>query len=77
MALCFKSLTKRYIFQLTKCEHKGVSKSIAFDGRFPAWSLIKFLIFLNLNILFPEYSKEDRELYFRYFDAIWTYIVFL
>ena len=28
MAFCFKSLTKRYIFQLTKCEHRDVSKII-------------------------------------------------
>ena len=28
MAFCFQSLSKRYIFQLTKCEHKGVSKII-------------------------------------------------
>ena len=33
MAFCFKSLTKRYIFQLTKCEHEGVSKSIDSDYR--------------------------------------------
>ena len=28
-----KSPTKRYIFQLTKCEHKGVSESIDSDDR--------------------------------------------
>ena len=29
----FKSLTKRYIFQLTKCERKGVSENIDSDNR--------------------------------------------
>ena len=29
----FKSFTKRYIFQLTKCENKGVSESIDSDDR--------------------------------------------
>ena len=28
MPFCFKSLTERYIFQPTKCERKGVSRSI-------------------------------------------------
>ena len=28
MAFCFKSLTKKYIFQLTKSEHYGTSKTI-------------------------------------------------
>ena len=28
MVFCFTSLTKRYIFQLTKCEHTSVSKIV-------------------------------------------------
>ena len=31
--LFLKSLSKRYIFQLTKCEHNGGSESIHSDGR--------------------------------------------
>ena len=39
----FKSLTKKYIFQLTKCEHKGVSESIDSEDRsFPARDLNSF-----------------------------------
>ena len=55
----FKSLTTRYILQIT----------VWTQG--PAWSLNKFSIFLNQNILFPECSEK---IYFRYFDATWIYI---
>ena len=34
LAMAFlKTLTKSFIFQLTKCEHKGVSESIDSDER--------------------------------------------
>ena len=55
-------LIKRYIFQLTKCEQKGVSKSI--DSDEGSFSSVKsqqiFLFFLKCNILFRECSKKDR-----------------
>ena len=39
----FKSLTKKYIFQLTNCEHKGVSESIDSEDRsFPVRDLNSF-----------------------------------
>ena len=60
--LLVKSLTKRYIFQLTKCEHKGVRESIDSDDR--KFSSVKpqqiFNFFLNRNDLFPECSKKDQ-----------------
>ena len=60
--LLVKSLTKRYIFQLTKCEHKGVRESIDSDDR--KFSSVKpqqiFNFFLNWNDLFPECSKKDQ-----------------
>ena len=54
-----KSFTERYIFQLTKSEHKGVSESIASDERnfFSVKPQTNFSIFLNWNILFLECSK--------------------
>ena len=55
--LLVKSLTKRYIFQLTKCEHKGVRESIDSDDRKPQQI---FNFFLNRNDLFPECSKKDQ-----------------
>ena len=69
MAFCFKSLAKRYIFQLRKCEHKGVSKSIDSDDRnFSSVKPQQFAgFFLNHNILCSEC------LYFRHFDVIWIY----
>ena len=46
--MAFLEVTKMYIFQLTKCEHKGVSKSIDSDNRnLPAWSFDKFYNFSN------------------------------
>ena len=55
-------LTKRYIFQLTKCEHKCVSESI--DSGDMIFSSVKphifFNFFLNRNILFPECSKKNQ-----------------
>ena len=57
-----KSVTKRYIFQLTKCEHKGISESIDSDDR--NFSSVKpqqiFHFFLNWNVFFLECSKEDE-----------------
>ena len=39
----FKSLTKKYIFQLTNCEHKGFSESIDSEDRsFPVRDLNSF-----------------------------------
>ena len=56
------SLTKRYIFQFTKYQHKGVAKSIDFDER--NFSSVKpqqnFQYFLHQNILFQECSKKDQ-----------------
>ena len=62
MAFCFKSLTKRYIFHLTKCKHKSVSESIDFVDRnfFSVKPQQIFIIFFNGNILFPECSKKDQ-----------------
>ena len=59
MGSCFKSLTKRYICQLTKCEHEDVSKSIDSDDS--NFSSVKpqqlfFFFFLNRNISFPDCS---------------------
>ena len=71
MPFCFKSLTKRYIFQLIKCEHKGVSKRIDSGDR--NFSSVKpqqiFYFFLNQNILFPECPKMDQA----YISNIWIY----
>ena len=59
MTFCFKSLTWRYIFQLTMCKHKGDSKSIDSDDR--NFSSVKpQQFFLNPNILFPGNSKKDQ-----------------
>ena len=41
-----------------KCEHKAVNKS--FDSDDMCFSSMKFSIFLNWNILFPECSKKDQ-----------------
>ena len=50
------------MFQLTKCEHKGVSKII--DSGDLSSSSVKpqqiFHFFLNQNILFPERPKKDH-----------------
>ena len=60
--LLIKSLTKRYNFQLTKCEHKCVSESI--DSGDMIFSSVKpqyfFQFLLNRNILFPECSKKNQ-----------------
>ena len=63
LAMVFlNSRTKRYIFQLTKCEHKGISESIDSDDR--NFSSVKpqqiFQFFLNWNVFFLECSKEDE-----------------
>ena len=62
MAFCFKSLTKRYIFQLTECELKGISKII--DSGEKNFSSVKpqqiFYLFLNQNILFQECPKTNQ-----------------
>ena len=47
------------MFQLSKCEQKGVSESNDSDDR--KFSSVKPQpIFLNQNILFPECSKKDQ-----------------
>ena len=48
------------MFQLTKCEHKGVSESTDSDDR--SFSSVKppHFFFLNRNILFSECSKKDQ-----------------
>ena len=60
--LLVKSLIKSYIFQLTKCEQKGVSKIIDFEDR--NFSSMKpqqvFPFFLNQNILFLGCSKNNK-----------------
>ena len=60
MAFFKKSLTKRYIFQFTKYENKGVSESIDSDNRNFSSVKHQLFIFLNQNILFLECSKKDH-----------------
>ena len=71
MPFCFKSLTKRYIFQLIKYEHRGVSRRIDSGNR--NFASVKpqqiFHFFLNQNILFPECPKMDQT----YISNIWIY----
>ena len=60
MAL-FKSLTKRYIFQLTKCEHKGVSESINSDDRnFSSVMPQQIFQLFKREYFIPECSKKDQ-----------------
>ena len=58
MAFCFKSLIKRYIFQLTE----GVSKIIdSGDRMFSSVNPQQIsCLFLNQNILFPECPKKNQ-----------------
>ena len=65
-----KSLTKRYIFRLTKCEHKDVSESIDSDDRNFSWSLNKFLNIFKPEYFIPGVLWKGPDLYFRYFDTI-------
>ena len=52
-----KSLTKRYIFQLTECEHESFIESIDSDNR--SFSSVKPQQIFQ-NILFLECSKKDQ-----------------
>ena len=47
IAFCFKSLIKKYIFQFTRYEHRGVSKSIDSDDRNFSFIGLVELLFLN------------------------------
>ena len=54
----FKSLNKRYIFQLTKFKHKGVTEF--WRQKFFQREVSTNLSFSNRNILFSECPKKDQ-----------------
>ena len=65
MPFCFKSLTKRYIFQLIKYEHRGVSRRIDSGNR--NFASVKpqqiFHFFLNQNIYSQSALKWIRPIF--------------
>ena len=60
--MAFLEVTKMYIFQLTKCEQIGVSKSIDSDNRnFPSMKLQQILQFFQTRTFcFWSLLKRNR-----------------
>ena len=75
LIMVFFKVTEKYIFQLTKSEHKGVSESIDSDNRnFSSLKPQQIFRFFKQKYFIPGVLLKGSDLYFRYFDAICIYI---